>query len=290
MKPKNIILIALCLCAPVFAAGAATKSKCSLANLNRCMDSVCAINSGVNPSARCQYCGTSNAGTPPTQKGLTNVTAGQSTKYAISARDLESAPSDPEKRYNWATNECIKKLPDCTAQDVSESYDKLIEQSCRAAGVTAQIARTSAEIKQKPTKQKCTTSLTTCTNKKCGTDFASCATDVELDRAVAECAVDATGCDEYIAEFRENMRTTRNSLNDAREDALRAIVTKHQDARTGEVETALQKCKNNSASDTCVKQTCTKLTGKCEGTDAETETAMAKQFCKFYDTACTVLK
>lgn len=255
------------------------------------MDSACAINGGINPSARCQYCGTSNAGTPPAQKGLSNITAGQSTKYAISSKDLAKAPSDPSKRYNWAANECVKKLPDCTTDDVADAYDKLIEQSCKAAGVTMQIAKLSTDVNKKQTKSKCEPIFTTCMNKKCGTTFDSCANDADLDRSIAECAADANGCDDYISDFRKTFSDARDRAIGNRENVLNAIAEKYQSARKAKTDGTLEKCRKGTASETCIKTVCANnMRGKCDGADAADERSMATQLCKFYDTACTVLK
>ena len=124
MNLKHLFLIPTILF--IYDSHAATK--CSTANLTRCLDSVCAINVSSNPAARCQYCGTSNAGTPPKSK-MRSVSAGASAKYNISEKELKKAPEDPGQRYAWATTQCIKKVAGCSADDVSEAYDKLIEQS-----------------------------------------------------------------------------------------------------------------------------------------------------------------
>ena len=111
---------------------------CSRANLTRCLDSACAINMSSNPSARCQYCGTATAGKPSSKKEMRSVSVGASAKYNISEKELKKAPSDPGERYSWATKLCLQKVSGCNAEDVSDTYDPLIEQSCKAAGVSAQ--------------------------------------------------------------------------------------------------------------------------------------------------------
>ena len=107
--------------------GVSVAATCSQANLTRCLDSVCAINVSSNPSARCQYCGTSSAGTPPTKSGMQSLSLGQSAKYTLSEKELKNAPTDPGQRYAWATEQYIKKIDGCTPDDVSDIYDKLIE-------------------------------------------------------------------------------------------------------------------------------------------------------------------
>ncbi len=221
---------------------------------------------------------------------MKNVTAGQSTKYAIAARDLANAPSDPEKRYIWATNECIKKLTDCTQDDVAVAYDTLIEQSCRAAGVTIQVAKTSASMGEKPTQKKCETNIKTCITKKCGASYESCGTDADIDRSVSECAIDAKGCEEYISGIRDTAKSELNSLIEHNEAVLRAIAQKKQQERDTNVNTAFINCENNIGITSCETKICNKLEGKCTDEYAETEKAMAKELCKYHKTACTMLK
>lgn len=268
--------------------GHAAVSKCSKMNLTRCLDSACAINSSMNPSARCQYCGTSGAGEPPSQKGLNNITAGQSTKYAISEKNLKSAPSDPGKRYIWATTECIKKLPDCTPDDASAAYDKLIEQSCKAAGVTMQIQNAATKLNSKKTKNSCNTTFTECLDKKCGTAFSSCEQDADFDRAVAECGAESSGCDEYIADFKKTAASARTNALANRETLVKTIAENYQKTRKTKLDSIKTACTKGTAADGCIENVCANnMRGKCK--DAK-EKSMAKQLCKFYENACTVLK
>lgn len=287
MKHFILLFTAVCVGLPAFSGYAAT-SRCSKMNLTRCLDSACAINASINPAARCQYCGSSNSGEPPSTKNLTNVTAGQSTKYALSAKELAVAPSDPGQRYVWATTECIKKLPDCTPDDASAAYDKLIEQSCKNAGVTMQIAATMSSINKKPTKTKCNETFTICMDKKCGSGFDSCPTDADFDRSIAECGVDATGCEEYLAEFRKTYASSRDKVVKNRDNLVAAIAKDYQNKRNAMVNETLSACKNGSITKTCVDTVCNNnMRGKCKSADEKT---MAQQLCKFYEIACTVLK
>lgn len=289
MKRHNIFFIAtICAVAPVFCAPAAV-SKCQKTSMQRCLDSACAINIGMNPSARCQYCGTSAAGNPPSQKGLSKVTAGQSTKYVLTDREMRNAPSDPGARYVWATNECIKKLPDCTPDDVSDLYDKLIEQSCKAAGVTMQAASAIESINKKRTKTSCNDTLTTCMDKKCGTTFENCEEDAIFTRSIAECAAESTGCDDYIAEFRATITTDRKTAAARRESVLQTLVKNYQSTRESKLSSAKSNCKSGKTFETCVTATCNNnMPNKCDNN--KTERSMAERLCQFYKTACTVLK
>ena len=79
-------LLFISVCSGAFAA----TQQCSRANLTRCLDSVCAINISSNPAARCQYCGSVGAGTPPNTK-MKSVSVGASAKYNISDKELKKA-------------------------------------------------------------------------------------------------------------------------------------------------------------------------------------------------------
>lgn len=268
--------------------GYAATSKCSKTNLARCLDSACAINASMNPAARCQYCGTSGAGEPPSQKGLSNVTVGQSTKYAISDKDLKNAPSDPGKRYIWATTECIKKLPDCSPDDASAAYDKLIEQSCKAAGVSMQITNAATKLNTKKTKNSCNTTFTECLDKKCGTAYDSCEKDADFDRSVAECGAEASGCEEYMADFKKTAAAARTSAMNNRESLVQAIAEGYKKTRDTKLANIKTGCTKGTAADACIENVCaTNMRGKCK---EAAEKSMAKQLCKFYENACTVLK
>ena len=289
MKRHNIFFIAtICAFALVFCAPAAL-SKCQKTSMQRCLDSACAINIGMNPSARCQYCGTSAAGNPPSQKGLSRVTAGQSTKYTLTDREMRNAPSDTGARYVWATNECIKKLPDCTPDDVSDLYDKLIEQSCKAAGVNMQAASAIESINKKRTKTSCNDAFTACMDKKCGTTFENCEEDAIFTRSIAECAAESTGCDDYIAEFRTTITNDRKTAVARRESVLQTLVKNYQSTRESKLSSAKSNCKSGKTFETCVTATCNNnMPNKCDNN--KTERSMAERLCQFYKTACTVLK
>ena len=289
MKRHNVFFIAIiCAIAPVFCAPAAV-SKCQKTGLQRCLDSACAINIGMNPSARCQYCGTSSAGNPPSQKGLSNITAGQSTKYVLTDQELRVAPSDPGRRYIWATTECIKKLPDCTTDDVSDLYDKLIEQSCKAAGVSMQVTSAMEAINKKPTKSSCNDTFTTCMNKKCGTAYENCEDGTTFTKTIAECATEASGCDDYITEFRNAITNDRKSMYTLRESVLQTLVKNYQSTRESKLAGAKSNCKSGETFNSCVAAACSNnMPNKCENN--KTERSMAEKLCQFYKTACTVLK
>lgn len=263
---------------------------CSRANLTRCLDSVCAINISSNPAARCQYCGTTGAGTPP-KSGMRNVTIGAAAKYSISDKELKKAPDDPGERYAWATKQCIAMVSGCTPDDVTDAYDKLIEQSCTAAGVSAKMSQTMADTAKTKTKSECDATIRSCviSDKYCMADFRNCTEDANFDKYFATCGVDATGCDEYLSEIRDDLVANRNRTIESADALLTQIVTMHKNARDNKLNTIKTGCADNSARDACINTVCTRnMPNKCAD-GFETERAVAFQLCEFYDTACATL-
>ena len=98
----------------VVALGAAHASvahgACSVANLTRCLDSVCAINVSSNPAARCQYCGTTDAGTPTNTVRSVSVIPNAEGKYFFDIT-FRNCPSDafPQGGETVTTAEIIVK-------------------------------------------------------------------------------------------------------------------------------------------------------------------------------------
>ncbi len=289
MKPHNIIL-AIGICLATATSHAATT--CSKMNLTRCMDSVCGINATSNPAARCQYCGTSNAGTPPTKSGMQSLSVGQSSSNTISAKELKNAPTDPTARYTWAATQCINKISGCTPDDVSDAYDKLIEQSCRAAGISATVANLRASAAKPVTKTQCNTDIKSCIvdDTRCTADWRECADDENFNKFFSQCSVSATGCDEHLASIRSELITERDNSIKNIAAALDGIVKSYQQKRESKLATAQAQCKNNKGRDECVASVCERsMKNKC-GAGFESEKSMAIQLCKFYDVACDTLR
>lgn len=277
---------------PLFLVGfyAHGASTCSQANLTRCLDSVCGINVSSNPAARCQYCGTSDAGTPPKTK-MRNVAIGAAAKYSLSDKELKQAPSDPGARYAWATKQCIAKVSGCTADDATDAYDELIEQSCTAAGVSAKMAQTLDSMGQTKTHSECDSAIRTCliSDKYCMSDFRNCSEVADFDKFFAACAVDATGCDEFTSEIRDDLIADRDTAIQNAENILNKIVSAYQNARSEQLSKTKSGCTDNSARDNCIKTVCAQnMPNKC-GDGYESERSAASQLCAFYDTACNTL-
>ena len=269
----------------------ARAATCSRANLTRCLDSACAINVSSNPAARCQYCGTDSAGTPPTNTGMKAVSVGASASSTLSSKQLNSAPTDPGKRYVWATTECLKKISGCTADDVTDVYDPLIEQSCKAAGINAQMATLHAAAQKTKSASSCKTDVTAClvATTRCTGDYRSCKDDVDFDRFFSECSIAATGCDEHLKTIRADLIAARDTAIKNADDAIEQIVTAYQNARARRIDAIKTACKNNSGREQCIETVCERnMPNKC-ATGFESERSMATQLCKFYDTACATI-
>ena len=288
MKTQILLLLS----AALLCTNAHAVAKCSHANLTRCLDSACAINISSNRAARCQYCGTSSAGTPPAaKKGMKSVSVGTSSKYNITDKELKNAPEDPGERYAWATAQCIKKVSGCTAEDVSDTYDKLIEQSCTAAGVSAKLDKTLDQIAKKKTKSSCKTDITAClvADKYCTADYRKCSENADFDKFFSTCSVNATGCDDYISEIRETLIAARDEAIKNTDTVLNKIISAYKTARDKKLSEIKAGCTDNAARDACVETVCARnMPNKC-GDGYESEKASAIGLCKFYDIACATI-
>ena len=287
MKLKALFFYGALLCAPTVVYGA-----CSTANLARCLDSVCAINIGANPAARCQYCGTSSAGEPTKSTAMKSVSAGTSAKYTISDKELKKAPTDPGQRYVWGTKLCLEKVSGCTTDDIEETYDPLIEQSCKAAGISADMANLTKKMNTKKTQSSCSSEINACLvdEKRCNADFKKCESDSDFDRYFSECSVASTGCDSFLSEIKKNLSSSRSSAIANADKILKNIVAAYQNAREQKLASTQLSCKNDKARQDCVNRVCTNnMRNKC-GIGFEYETTTANELCKFYDTACSRLK
>lgn len=274
----------------LFASGAHAAATCSRANLTRCLDSACAINLSSNPAARCQYCGTSSAGEPVKSK-MRSVSAGASAKYNISEKDLKKAPTDPGKRYAWATEQCIKKIAGCTPDDVSEAYDSLIEQSCTAAGVSSKMAAAQEKANKTKTRSSCKTDIHACivAQNHCTSDFRACAADADFDKFFSACGVEASGCDEYISAIRSELISDRDNAIKNADVILAQIAESYAKAREKKLSDTKNSCKDKSGYSSCVETVCANnMPNKC-GDGFQGEKTMAGQLCRFHEIACATI-
>ena len=262
---------------------------CLQQNFNQCLDSACATNIGTNPSARCQLCGTSDAGTDTS--GMSAITLGMAAKNTLTDAQLKSAPKSPDERYAWAIKECAKKINGCSASDTGD-YDKLIEQSCRAASIDIQMSGAQKSATDKKTKIVCESEISICVrdNKKCNADFSACREDDYFSRVFSECSVAATGCSEFINYIRDANLNARDTAVKNSGMVITKIVAGYKTAREAKIATAKADCTNNSAYDKCVENACAQNMKHGCSAEFPSETAMAKQLCKFQKTACERLK
>ena len=261
---------------------------CSRANLTRCLDSACAINVSTNPAARCQYCGTMDAGTPPESK-MKSVSVGQSTKNTISDKELKSAPTSPAERYVWASELCLKKVSGCNADDISETYDDLINQSCIASGINMEMQSAIKKVDKVKSNSACNSEISSCMtgDKYCTYDYSGCESDTEFDKFFASCSVDfGGGCEsKVISNIRTELVTARDNAIKNRENMIMSIVEAHKNKRANDLKNIQSGCANNSGYEKCMANLCTDK--KCSDT---TEKSIAATICEYYKIACSKIK
>ena len=285
MKYNSLFFSISILFAPMVSFGA-----CSVNNLTRCLDSVCAINIGANPAARCQYCGSASAGEPTKSTVMRNVSVGTSNKYTISDKELKKAPSDPGERYVWGTRLCLGKVAGCTPDDVTDIYDSLIEQSCRAAGISAEIKGLVKKVNSTKTQNTCSAEIESCVvdTTHCNADYKQCESDSDFDKHFSECSAVAVGCESFLSNIKKSLNSSRKTTLTNASKLLKNIVSAYQNDREQRLSNAKSGCKNNKATSDCVERVCkNNMRNKCAD---KNEQAAAKELCKFYDTACERLK
>jgi len=280
------VLFALCSVLYISAADAA----CSKQNFHRCLDSACAINIGMNPAARCQLCGDASAGDAK-DKGLSNVSVGASARYTLSASELKSLRDAPDERYVDAVKACGAKVEGCSIDD-TDDYDKLIAQSCRAAGINTQMAIAAKNANVKKTEDACRNEIRACIidEKRCGRDWLACKENADFDRNFSSCTVIAAGCSDFAAGIRTGLVNSRDSSFKNAADVLESLVAGFKAKREARLIAARDSCKDNASRDACVKQICaTNMRNDCTP-GSETERIKAGLLCKYHETACSKLK
>ena len=223
---------------------------------------------------------------------MKSVSAGASAKYTISDKQLKKAPSDPGERYVWGTKLCLEKVAGCTSDDVEEIYDPLIEQSCKAAGISSEMQNLAKEINEEKTEGSCSTEIRSCVvdTKRCRADYRSCESDEVFDKHFSECGVLSTGCESFLAGIKNKLNSARLSAFENADQLLKTIVESYQKLREQKLASAQNSCKNNSAKDACMERVCkSNMRNKC-AVGFEYEKTVADQLCKFYETACDRLK
>jgi hypothetical protein len=222
------------------------------------------------------------------------LAVGKSSKNTLSDKELKNAPSDPGERYKWATKQCIAKLKDCSADNVTETYDKLINQSCEAALGTNEYAALMKKAAVKKTRDECRAEINNCllADSKCGGNMLQCEEDGEFNRNFSACAADAAGCGDFITALRDSMKDSRDAMVAKKESRLADLVALRKNERQEKFESANRLC-TSGGKDGCVLEMCGNLpvgldeNGLCG--DPE-EKIWATNLCKFVDIACNKLK
>ena len=173
-----------------------------------------------------------------------------------------------------------------------QNYDKLIEQSCTAAGLSAEMANLAKKVNIKKNNSTCSTEISACIidAKRCTADYRNCESDADFDKYFSECGIESVGCDEFLASIRSELDSSRKTAFANASKLLNAIVESYKSAREQKLANAQQSCKNNKARLECIERVCANnMRNKC-AVGFEYESTVAEQLCKFYDTACERLK
>jgi len=309
MKPPSKFFAICYLLFAICAAGAA-RAACSIANLTKCIDSACDTAPEYGAASRCIICGTTAAATANPAlanykyggavTGLTALAIGYSSSTVL---DTKNAPTDPGKRYAWAAQQCIGKNAGCTADDVAKNYDKLIDQSCRAALSEKEYESTFAQWKSNQKSESvCRADIQNCmtATTRCGMNFVNCEADTDLDRTFASCAIE-TSCNNLGTDFstgvgvdptaaiKATMVAARDAYFSARTELLKSTVAAHQAARAKRIATARAGCTDGSLKDACVATVCGYISNNnCDG-NAEKK-SIAYTVCGYIDVACSRIK
>lgn len=251
-------------------------ASCHVPNLIRCIDSACIAGLAGDPTVRCGLCGSS----------AVTLTRRPSANQRASATTLEirNAPTDPAARYSWAATECLQRIAGCTSDDVTDNYNPLIEQSCRAANVSMSFAA-AATAPVRKSSAECRRDMIECMNRRCGAGFANCQQDSDLDRNFSTCLIDTScGSDPEVSDIRNTIRRSRDDFERNRIAAAESAATQRRRARESAAQSAREDCRTGAAKESCVRSMCANFANRCE--DNRDETAMANNLCRFVDIAC----
>ena len=276
-------------------------ARCRVQDLLQCLDSVCAPNIGTSPGARCYTCGTAAAPRPATPDhgmgeamGMQALALGTSSRNAVPERELRSAPTDPGERYQWATRQCIQRVSTCSAYDVEEHYDPLIQQSCRIAMGDAEFLAQMERARERRTEEECTSEFNLCLldSGRCGGDMLACETGEDFNRNFSACMVEVTGCDDFSTTLRTAMLAARDRMIATRDSRLEDLVALRRMERENRREMADRMCLPGGMAG-CVAEMCGNLpTGLDDGgycTD-QNERMWSTNLCRFLETACARLR
>jgi hypothetical protein len=294
-------IIGICSVIVLFRPFGVMAATCKVSDLQKCLDSVCALNIDLDAGDRCYSCGTSAAKRPEVKKYalgdnpvMQSLSVGKSSKNTLSDKELKNAPTDPGEKYQWATDQCINKIPNCTAEDVTNIYDKFIQQSCKVAMGDAAYAAALKTASIKKTSETCNSEFNICllNDSKCGSDMLKCEEDSEFNRNFSACITEVSGCDDFASNMRDQMIASRNSMVEKKESRLSDLVKLHQMERENKFNSAKRLC-DAGGMDGCILEMCGNMPngldedGQCSDPD---ERMQSQSLCKFVSIACDKLK
>ncbi|MDR0803558.1 MAG: hypothetical protein LBO08_00505 [Rickettsiales bacterium] len=271
-----------------FAMPAALHAACSSLNLQTCLDSACNLNS-MDHGERCNLCGGGSGNSSRESTGLQSLSLGAS-KYALTDKELKNAPTgNAGQRYIWATDQCLKKVVDCTPDNVDGLYDKLIETSCKAIGIDNAFASAKTKIESEKTEDACRGLVQACMTRdsKCLADWSGCFETADFDRIISACLIEED-CGRHGAALRTGMTALVRASETRYDNIAPAITQKYAAARESKLREAQDQCKP-TGKDACISNMCGHFANKCSA-DAPNEKIMANLLCKYFDTACAKLK
>jgi hypothetical protein len=286
----------LIMLAPSIAAAA----KCKISDLQKCLDSACAENIDMEPGARCYLCGSSMAKRPEKTEynlggdtpGMQSLDLGKSSKNTISDKDLKKAPAEPGARYAWATRECVKKLKDCAPEDATDSYDKLIDQSCKIALGETEYEASRKKAAVKKTEAQCNAELTGCllAESKCDSNMMKCEEDGDFNDNFSACMVDAAGCGDFASALRDKVRKWRDEMVEKKDARIDELAARRRAERAARMDAAKQACEFGKQQ--CAMEMCGNMPNGLSGGACpdKLEFQWASSLCQFMDVACGKIK
>ena len=273
-------------------------ARCRVQDLISCLDSVCAINIGISPGARCYLCGNDSATRPeiPTSAiqrgnvpGMQELDLGRSGRNTLSERDLRNAPTRPSERFAWAQRECFQRVNNCTSDDVEDNYAELIRMSCDALGVAQDMTAAIARAQETKTAEQCTVEFNACllADHRCGLNMLACAEDADFNRNFSACMVETSGCDDFTTAMRASMMTSRDEMLARRDGNIQKLVDLRRMERENRLEVANRMC-TEGGREGCIAEVCGNMShGLQNGVCAnQYERMWAASLCRFVEIAC----
>jgi hypothetical protein len=236
---------------------------------------------------------------------MQSLTLGAGSRYLISERDQKDAKVSEMtsgKRYQWAREQCFKKLDGCTDSDTTDYFD-LITKSCEIIeSDRTEETRLANEKANKKTEAICDAEIRNCMLKEanCKTDFSRCEEQADFDRVLSACMVsDALGCDNFSKANRASMEKVRDNLVASRKQCIEFIAKGRQTERQKKIDAAQALCGRDQL-DICINSYCeggtdafgsffVMMPNKC-AKGFEYERDIARELCGWVGRACERMK